>query len=425
MGDFFGFYRDYAQTGVHAASTAALTAFGLLMRYHEGFAVVAILAYLAPLAYRYRQYRKGDGVDELGELRESDEHDDSGDSVERDESDEHNESDERRVTAEEQRPTGGQTEDEGKREQTGSAHGDPAEWRESPVETTADLYDVVGVPAAEESVSAYAVGAGGLVLRRGPEQWEPVLEDGPGAAGNALRGVDATSDGRGVWLTGDGGSLGRLDAETGRHTDHTAPGGDTSNTTDIAVSGPDGAETLFVADGSGQVRRGQYDGETVRWSDPVKPGSGSSLSAVEAVDWGGDEDEGASRVYAVDTNGGVFRSSTGDEWESVGIDGASALTDVAVGDSDELFVTSDDGTVSRYDGAVWTPVETAESSLRGIAVGGDVGVAVGDDGTVLEAEGRHWTRRETFGAESLAASTVAVEHLFAVGGAGTILERER
>jgi len=51
------------------------------------------------------------------------------------------------------------------------------------------------------------------VLARGADSWESVLEDGPSANGETLRGVDATDDGQAVWFAGDGGALGHYDIE--------------------------------------------------------------------------------------------------------------------------------------------------------------------------------------------------------------------
>ena len=49
------YYRAYTQTrvGIHAAATAALTAFGLLAFIHRGFVALAIASYLLPPIYLY------------------------------------------------------------------------------------------------------------------------------------------------------------------------------------------------------------------------------------------------------------------------------------------------------------------------------------------------------------------------------------
>ncbi|GAA0221816.1 hypothetical protein [Haladaptatus pallidirubidus] len=44
----WNYYREYTHTAVHAASAAALTAFGLLIFIDRLFVVLAIIAYIAP-----------------------------------------------------------------------------------------------------------------------------------------------------------------------------------------------------------------------------------------------------------------------------------------------------------------------------------------------------------------------------------------
>lgn len=47
------YYRDYTRTAVHAASTAALTAFGLLIFVDRIFVVLAIITYVCPPVILY------------------------------------------------------------------------------------------------------------------------------------------------------------------------------------------------------------------------------------------------------------------------------------------------------------------------------------------------------------------------------------
>jgi hypothetical protein len=417
MGDFFRFYREYAQTGVHAASAAALTAFGLLMQFHKGFAVLALLAYVLPLTHQYRQ--AGDDDSSTRERREDesagvDSHAPNAESTSFTESEA-----EAEPGVDSDSDSGDVAVDEGD-DTRPSATWEPVD---SAVDT--DLLDVVDVTEASEGPAAYAVGEGGVVLGRERGEWDAILEDGPAAAANTLRGVDTTDDGRGVWFTGDGGALGRVDVETGRHTDHSAPNDNTSTWSDVAVTGDEGRETLLLVNGSGQVLRGQYDGEKTRWESPVKPGSGSSIAAVESVDSNGDRDETGVQFYVADTNGQVFQSTGGSEWESIGIEDAGTLTDVGVGASSELLVTDDDGKIHRYDDAVWTPVHRSESALCGVAVDDAVAVAVGDDGTVLERTDGSWEHNAPFGAGSLAAACLTADEALAVGEGGAVLERRR
>lgn len=45
---FWGYYRAYTQTAIHAASAATLTAFGLLIFINQFFVVLAIASYICP-----------------------------------------------------------------------------------------------------------------------------------------------------------------------------------------------------------------------------------------------------------------------------------------------------------------------------------------------------------------------------------------
>lgn len=52
MWEYYWFYTR-TRTGIHAAATAALTAFGLLAYFHQGFVFLAFAAYLLPPLYLY------------------------------------------------------------------------------------------------------------------------------------------------------------------------------------------------------------------------------------------------------------------------------------------------------------------------------------------------------------------------------------
>lgn len=298
---------------------------------------------------------------------------------------------------------GGAADDESR-----EAEDDPAEWivAESPTEEA--LLDAVAV-----GESAYAAGKNGVLLARsGGEEWALALESGPAAESTTLRGVDATDDGEAVWVAGDGGVLGRYDATTARHTDHSASAGITDNWSGLAVAGAAGGERLALVNGSGQVLFGKYDGSEVEWDEPVKPGSGSSMSAIAFVD--------ESLGYCCDTNAGVYRIEEG-EFERIGIENASGFDALAATD-DAVAVASDDGTLQRFDGSVWTPVRVAEGALNGLATDGEEWLAVGAGGALYESQGGDWepadspTEADLFG-------VAAGEVPLVVGADGTVVER--
>ncbi|MXV64569.1 hypothetical protein GS429_21330 [Natronorubrum sp. JWXQ-INN-674] len=289
-----------------------------------------------------------------------------------------------------------------------------AEWHgvDTPAETA--LYDVA-IPTASD---AYAVGADGTVLSGdGQGQWSVVLEDGPAAQGNDLRGADATADGEAVWIAGDSGALGRVDVETGRHTDYTAPEDVTDNWLGVAVGGSSDAETILLINGSGAVLRGTYREGDLEWTGPDKPGSGSSLSGVELVG-----DVG----YCCDTNDGVFETTDGGEsFERVGLEGADGtLTDVATTGRGDCLVSADDGVVHRYGGSTWTPERVADGSLTGLARSGERTAACADDGIhERSTPTADWERIDIDGTDALQAISIAPERSVAVGENGTVIER--
>lgn len=501
---FFAFYREYTHTGIHAASTAGLTAFGLLTFVHRAFVVLAIGIYVLPPIYLYLtrdetadiagssdpDESEPTGSFETSETSESrgsadpveaadtprpDETAGSAGSIDGEETDspgtartvavgssdgrssanaatdgdetagptgtgrtderEHetsptaassgsgtealtNEAAEETgadagIEAEEASPArtdvGSDDGERSGREETQASTERPAtlEWVEAGSPTDETLSDVVATDAG-----AYAVGTGGVVLARG-EEWRTVLDHGPSAESNALRGVDATDGGNAVWFTGDGGTLARYDAEAGRHTDHSAPAGITDNWVDVAVAGPAGEEGIYLVNGSGQVLAGEFDGGEPEWAEAVKPGSGSSMSAIEFIEGG--------TGYCCDTNSGVYETD-GEDFERIGIEDGGSFTALAGADPESLAVAAADGTVQRYDGSVWTPLHAAEVALDALSTDGTTWLAAGDGGTIRELVDGSWEPRETPIEANLHGVAVG-EPSIAVGAEGTILER--
>ncbi|QSX00132.1 hypothetical protein [Haloterrigena alkaliphila] len=304
---------------------------------------------------------------------------------------------------------------------------EPPAWHAVDAPTAATLRDVVLTEPndTDGSSAGYAVGDGGVVLAGDGDEWTVVLEDGPAAGRNDLHGVDATADGEAVWVAGDSGALGRIDAETGRHTDYTAPEDITDNWLGVAVGGASGAETVLLIDGSGAVLRGEYradgtDGPGLEWTGPEKPGSGSSLSGVALAD--------DAVGYCCDTNDGVFETNDGGEsFERVGLEGADGtLTDVATGGRDDCLVSADDGVVHRYDGgSTWTPERVADEALPGIDRHEGRTVACASDGAVHVREGAaaDWERTDTGASAGLLAVSLGIGGIAAVGEDGTVVVR--
>lgn len=394
---FVPFFRRYAQTWVHAVAAAGMTAFGTLTIIHRWFALLALASYVLPPIVLYL---RGSSTDSDG----SDTTADRAEAVATAESSTDAETAPLERTADESCP-----------------EPDRITWTVVEVPTEATLRDV----CVTATGAVHAVGEDGLVLAGAApgvtdREWSIALADGPAAAGEDLHGVDATAEGDAVWVAGDSGTVGRLEAETGRHTDYTAPTGITDNWLGVAVGGPAGDETILLINGAGAVLRGRYRDGDCSWADPVTPGSGSSLSAVALAD--------ASVGYCCDTNDGVFETTDGgDSFSRVGPVGAGGtLENLATLERDDCFVSADDGVIHRYDGGTWTPERVSEEAICGITRREGETIVCDADGAIHERTAMAaWTQADTVAPESLLAVSVDGEgnRAVAVGENGTVVER--
>ncbi|ELZ33653.1 hypothetical protein C474_04293 [Halogeometricum pallidum JCM 14848] len=451
---FVAFFRRYTKTSLHTVSTAALTAFGMLTFVNKAFAVVAIAAYVLPPVVQYFR--------DPGWLREEETDDPTASAADGTERVERTEPEPTEST--ESTGTGEPAESTEPTKRAGSADSEPRTAEEAGSETGAAAQEAVDADEGEETsesdssesreptdeespepewvvadaptdetlfdavvteAGAYAVGEEGVVVAEaeggggpnggagGESEWEILLSDGPGAASNDLTGVDAAADG-GVWVAGESGAVGRIDPGSGRHVDFSAPDGDTNDVAAVAAAGADGTETVLLADGSGQVRRGRYRDGDVTWDEAVKPGSGSSIVGVELRG-----EEG----YVCDSNNGVFRTAdAGRTFESLGFEGENGtLTDVTAGGEAPL-VSDDDGALHRYDGSRWTPERLADDPILAVAAAGMGGVAAGEE-TVYERFGAGWERASPPAVESLSGVAFDESKAVVVGEAGTVLTR--
>ena len=395
---FVPFFRHYAQTWVHAVAAAGMTAFGTLTIVHRGFAVLALAAYVVPPIVLYLRRASTDRA-------ESDAATDSAEPVATGDSSTDAE------TMPLERPA----------DETGPEPERAGTWTLVDVPTEATLRDVCVTAAG----AVHAVGEDGLVLAgAAPDgtarEWSIALEDGPAAAGEDLHGVDATADGEAIWVAGDSGAVGRLEAATGRHTDYTAPAEITDNWLGVAVGGSNGDETVLLINGSGAVLRGRYRDGDLSWDDPVTPGSGSSLSGVAVAD--------ESVGYCCDTNDGVFETTDGgDSFSRVGPVGADGtLENLATLGRGDCFVSTDDGVVHRYDGLTWTPERVGDEAICGLTRREGETIACDAVGAIHERTPMaEWERADTVAPESLLAVSVdtAGDRAVAVGENGTVVER--
>ncbi|ACV49057.1 MULTISPECIES: hypothetical protein [Halomicrobium] len=276
----------------------------------------------------------------------------------------------------------------------------------------------MGLTDAVMSVDGpFAVGESGLVLTRNGDAWEAVVSDGPTGGENPLAAVDATDDGRYLWLCGSSGVVGRYDVRGGSVTDLSAPRQKTSSWTDVAVSGRANGETVYLINSSGELLTGHWSNGRVRWRETVtKPTGGESASAVDVAD---------GTVYVVDTGGTVVRNS-GSRWTPIGIRGAEGgLTDIAAIDGNHADATADDGSIFVYNGYNWLQLHASEKTLHAVDRMGGRGLAVGNSGDIFALEENNWTKEPTDTPKTLQGCALGRDTYsdVAVGSDGTILER--
>lgn len=287
-------------------------------------------------------------------------------------------------------------------------------WSEadSPVEKT--LYDVV------MSVDGpYAVGEDGRVVSRHDGDWKVVSEDGPGNEANPLSSAAVTDDGRHIWFVGGSGAVGQRNVTSREGTDYSAPNEKTSSWEDVAAVGAAGREQVYLINGSGELLSGVNRDGGIEWEDVTKPGGGVEPTAI-----GFTGDIG----YIADSDGNVYRTADGSEWERIGIRSEDVvLNDIAPLDSQTVNVATGEGSILLYNGHNWLRSDAGQDGLQAVDREGDRGLAVGTNGAIYELEDADWAARNTAASRTLYGATLGTTDYasVAVGGNGTILERFR
>lgn len=299
-------------------------------------------------------------------------------------------------------------------------------WREADSPTDVALYDVV-----RSAAGPCAVGGGGRVLIRRPSGWLTAVSDGPTGESATLFGAGATDDGRHVWVAGASGVVGRYDVATGELEDHTLPNRPGATWEAVDAAGTAGKETVLLVNGSGEVVIGGVGKDGVSWTEPTKPGGGSSMKGCSLVS--------PEVGHAVDTNSKVYRTEDGGQsWSVIGISGGSiGLYGVAAGgtaagldseattSADDLSVAGGDGSVYQYNGAVWTKNWASDAGLLAIDRLADRGVAVGAGGRIYRRGLSGWRAEDSPASTKLNAVALGKSGPdVAVGNNGTVLERD-
>ena len=286
-------------------------------------------------------------------------------------------------------------------------------WTEVPSPKDGALHDVV-----HTATGLYAVGDGGVVIKRTSEGWKTVFEDGPSSNGRNLLGAEVTDDGDRLWFVGKSGAVGVFDVQTDSLVaDPSSPNDYTDNFNDVAVTGTAGQADVYVASNAGQIHYSFENGEDETWNETtVGEGNG-----IKAIDFHGDESG-----HAVTGNQTVFETSDGATYQKIGI--ADSDVDFFGIDSeapDDVWVTGGSGTVYRWDGSTWTSEQIGAPDrprLSDIEVESGSGITVGNSGAAFDLASGSWNQQETPTGQNLAAVARGSPDA-AVGASGTILER--
>jgi hypothetical protein len=292
---------------------------------------------------------------------------------------------------------------------TASAASSDAEWTVEETPTGSTIYDV-----EYTSEGAYAVGSGGVVLRRDETGWTKVIDGGPTGNGNSLYGSDTACSGSCLWFVGSSGAIGMYNVETGNLEDHSAPNDVTNNFNDVSTVTTSEGTNVYVAGDSGKIYNSFDGGRTGTWNYTT-PGSGS---AVNAIDFFAGRDG-----HAVDGNKTVFETDDGGTYEKIGV--ADANNNFFGTDSDafdNVTVVGGGGTVLDWDGSKWTRTDLGDAQLRDVSAG-SISYTVGSGGTVFRKDSAKWAQEATPVGQNLKSVTDGPEPL-AVGAGGTVIARK-
>jgi hypothetical protein len=229
------------------------------------------------------------------------------------------------------------------------------------------------------------------------------------------------------------GLYGRYDVETATKYDYSAPGGKTSTWEAISLTGNRDEETIYVANGSGEILIGTHDSKgCVSWKtngslNVAKPGGGSRTPAIDF------REDGVSTGHVVDTSSQTYvTNDSGGSWENVGIpDSQVGLYDVisykTSSGLERVYVAGGGGKLYRLDCNCqnWTPIQIGSKALRCITRDGTDRLVTGASGNIFENVGDGWTPKESPIGAMLYEATYGNSTYpdVIVGSSGNILER--
>lgn len=284
-----------------------------------------------------------------------------------------------------------------------------------------DLYGAVQTPRGP-----HAVGEGGTVVADRGGGWAVVAEDGPATQQTQVRAMDATADGRRLWMVGAEGGLACYDVESERLFAYTYPVEMTSTWEAIAVAGDVGEEKGVAADGRGGILPFTLDGHDVDWGTLAAPNPDQNVDALAASPDG--------VAYTIDTASRAYKTTIEDGWGTAGVVAPrSAVHDLEAWENERVYAAADDGCVYRYQNNTdeWAPIGVAEQvpitavSLHDEGDGSPQMATLGDDGALYERTGPERWERTTLPTEAELFDLSLGSPDLVVGKHGTVLRRDR
>lgn len=292
--------------------------------------------------------------------------------------------------------------------------------------TTAVLESVWGSGAND----VWAVGHGATILHWDGLQWSQV--PAPAGVTDDLLVVFGTGADQ-VFAAGDHGAILRWDGAAWRPLVNVRP----TNQPLYAAWGSGPSDVWLAGQGSTFLR---WDGAALRKQTPVTLTENNTEVALTIYDlWGSAADD----VWAVGATAnlghGVVLRWQGQRWIVAQggpdpITGAashlSPLYGVFGRDRDDVWLSGDNGTILRWDGAAVRPVQTGTRTrlLRTFGVRGDDLWAVGLSGSILRWNGTFFLSAGSSSVTDAELTSVwgsDADNLFAVGQSGTLLQRRQ
>lgn len=278
-----------------------------------------------------------------------------------------------------------------------------------------------------DGVAAFCTGERGLLAeRRGPGDWWARCLNGPTGDRRDLLDAALSARNERLWVCGADGLLASYDRVTGAVRAWPLPDHD-ERFRQVAVRGRRGAESVFVTDGCGRVRRFSAAGEELSVDGVAVPGDGTALTDLIIA---GDT------LVAGDLAGRLYWSDDGRHWQDcrlattalAGLASSEPLGVVAVDEAGRLSrhaLPTDDRRLAVAEPGLERPHAVAARGGRLVVAGGTPsrGPAASGEGHLVVVDGARGVRAPPLDEPLSGAGTLADGTVLGVGAVGTAAER--